>query len=56
MDIGAGKKISTLRDHFRAGKRLGSRGEPRCPRGCPQLGPVFYLSHFWITDVLHQVF
>ena len=25
--------------HYRFGKRLGSRGDPKCPRGFPQLGP-----------------
>ena len=66
-DIGARKKISTLRIHFRVGKRLGSQGDPRCPRGCPQLGPwtaeervpELSLPHYHAGDYLeyhHRIF
>ena len=30
-------------------KRLGSRGVPRCPRGCPQLGP--WEAEEWVPEL-----
>ena len=34
-----GSRYLNLGSHFRVGKRLDSRGVPRCPRRCPQLVP-----------------
>ena len=56
-----------LGSHFRVGKRLGSRGDPRCPWGCHQLGPwaaeqrgpELALPHYHTDDYLgyhHRIF
>ena len=63
MDMGAGRRYL----NFRIDKRLGSRGVPRRPRGCPQLGPwaaeervpELSLPHYHPDDYLeyhHRIF